>query len=145
MLAPWKKSCDKPRLHILGAALLYAGGHLNIWERLSCGRHLKNQGNQHRCCYFLETSGLTKILWVPWEASVSSFDHTMVKMEIFEDMKKKKSCGNFLSLHSWGWFVVSKLQMHPSGLMAAHMPYGKSFTLRCVKYTNPARVKICTL
>ena len=58
---------------------------------------------------------------------------------------KEEFKGKFLSLHSWGWFVVSKLQMDPSGLLAAHMPYGKSFTLWGVKYTNPARVKICTL
>ena len=188
MLAPWKKSYDKPGQHIIGAALLYAGGHLNIWERLSCGRHLKNQGNQHRCCYFLETLGFTKILWVPWEASVSrvaqscsslwdpmdcslqcssvhgilqaryqsrlpfpspSFDHKMVKMENFEDMKIKKSCGNFLSLHSWGWLVVSKLQTHPSGswqlicLMASPLLCGVSNTV-ILPELKPARSNLDT-
>lgn len=75
---------------------------------------------------------------------MSSFDHTMVKMEIFEDVKKKKELWKPPKPPLLRLVCGFKATDASIGLMAARMPHGKLFTLRCVKYTNPARVKICT-
>lgn len=64
--------------------------------------------------------------------------------EIFRDIKIKKNCGNFVNLLS-RIACGLKLQTHPFGLVAACLPYDKSFTVWNAKQTNTARVEMCTL